>query len=171
MHTQATEAFPHASDERPTTAPGAAGPIRTIAFFAYILGAAQVGAVLAIVAPGLTVLKEWAYVGCFFLWSGAVVSHLVLGDGAKAWSVPLVFGLLAVASWALRPADRRLPQTRLDKGGPADAPDAGAWEIRPRAWAFSLVLLVVLYAVSFLTLPVFDDMTRQWAIDYGWTTG
>lgn len=137
-------------------------------YFAYILGAAQVGAVIAIVGPGLPILKEWAYVGCCFLWMGAVVSHLIVGDGVKSWSVPLVFGAFAIASWALRPADRRMPAGRSVQG---DEPRARAWEIRPRAWAVPLAVLVVLYAVSIITLPVFDDMTRQWAIDYGWITG
>lgn len=54
-------------------------------FFAYILGAWQAGAAVAIVAPGLPLLKEWAYVGAFFLWSGAVASHLSVGDGLQSW--------------------------------------------------------------------------------------
>ncbi|WP_026931283.1 DoxX family protein [Glycomyces tenuis] len=135
-------------------------------YFAHILGAAQLGAAIAIVAPGLPILKEWAYVGCCFLWVGAVVSHLIVGDDVQTWSVPLGFGALAIASWALRPADRRVPRT----GRGADEPGTGAWEIRPRAWVVPLVVLVVLYAVSILTLPIFDDMTYQWAVDYGWIT-
>jgi hypothetical protein len=139
-------------------------------YFAYILGVAHIGAVIAIVAPGLPILKEWTYAGCCFLWAGAVVSHLVVGDGVRSWSVPLVFGVFAVASWALRPADRRLPRTGTSRLEHPDEPGIGAWEIRPRAWAVPLIVLVALYAVSILTLPVFDDMTHQWAIDYGWIT-
>jgi len=45
-------------------------------FFLYIIGAWQVGAAIAIIAPRLPLVKEWAYAGSFFLWSGAVLSHL-----------------------------------------------------------------------------------------------
>ncbi|MEU4530509.1 DoxX family protein [Micromonospora ureilytica] len=146
-------------------------------FFAYVLGAWQAGAAVAIVAPGLPLLKEWAYVGAFFLWSGAVVSHLSVGDGLQSWGVPLIFGACAVASWVLRPADRRLPQTRLRRDRFAGAGQDGAaspgirpraWEIRPRAWVVPIGLLVVLYAVSFLTLPVMEDVMREQAVELGW---
>ncbi|MGY2027944.1 DoxX family protein [Nocardia gipuzkoensis] len=72
-------------------------------FFAYILGVWQVGAAVAIIAPGFALIKEWAYTGAFLLWSGAVVSHLAVGDGVESWSVPLMFAICAIASWKLRP--------------------------------------------------------------------
>lgn len=141
-------------------------------YFTYILGVAQAVAAVAIIAPGLTLIKEWAYVGAFFLWVGAVVSHLAAGDGFESWRVPLVFGVCAIASWMLRPADRRLPETRLRT---ADAEQAGQPETRPRAWepsprarAVPIGLLVVLYAVSFLTLPMAETATREWAVELGW---
>lgn len=146
-------------------------------FFAYVLGTWQAGAAVAIIAPGLPLLKEWAYAGAFFLWSGAVVSHLSVGDGLQSWGVPLMFGACAIASWVLRPADRRLPQTRLRRHRLADAGEGGArspeirshaWEIRPRAWIVPIVLLVVLYAVSLLTLPVMEDVMREQAVELGW---
>ncbi|MBQ1022313.1 DoxX family protein [Micromonospora sp. D93] len=139
-------------------------------FFAYVLGAWQAGAAVAIIAPGLPLLKEWAYVGAFFLWSGAVASHLSVGDGLQSWGVPLMFGACAVASWVLRPADRRLPQTRLRRDRFAGAGQAGAAspDIRPRAWVVPIGLLVVLYAVSFLTLPVVEDVMREQAVELGW---
>jgi DoxX-like family len=89
-------------------------------FFAYILGAWQAGAAVAIIAPRLPLIKEWAYVGAFFLWSGAVASHLSAGDGLASWWVPLMFATCAIASWVLRPADRRLPETRFRRGRPSD---------------------------------------------------
>jgi hypothetical protein len=143
-------------------------------YLAYILGAWQAAAAVAIIAPRLPLIKEWAYVGCFFLWSGAVVSHWVLGDPVTTWWVPLTFGSCAVASWALRPADRRLPETRLShlrRGRDAvDAPmnRTRNWETRPRAWVLPIAILVVLCAVSFLTLPAVEDMTHQWGVDNGW---
>jgi DoxX-like family len=129
-------------------------------YLAYILGVWHVGAAVAIAAPGLPVLKEWAYAGS--LWSGAVTSHLLTGDGPESWSAPLFFATCAIASWALRPADRRL------RAGP---PETGphAWETRPRAWAIPIGLLVVLYAVSFLTLPAIEAAMHERAVELGWS--
>jgi hypothetical protein len=146
-------------------------------FFAYILGAWQAGAAVAIIAPRLPLIKEWAYVGSFFLWSGAVASHLSAGDGVESWWVPLFFATCAIASWVLRPADRRLPETRLRRDRPADAGQDGAgppetrpraWETRPRAWAVPIGLLVVLYAVSVLSLPAVEEPLHQRAVELGW---
>jgi hypothetical protein len=139
-------------------------------FFAYVLGVWQAGAAVAIIAPGLPLIKEWAYAGAFFLWSSAVVSHLMVGDGLRTWGPPLMFGTCALASWALRPADRRFPTTRLRRYRPADDGQdwAGPSVTRPRAWAVPIGLLVILYAVSFLTLPAAEAMTHGWAVDLGW---
>ncbi|GII94198.1 DoxX family protein [Sinosporangium siamense] len=124
-------------------------------YLAYVLGVWQAAAAVAIIVPGFPLIKEWAHVGCIFLWSGAVASHLMLGDGPNSWSVPLVFGMCAITSWSLRPADRRRSETRLRRDRPAGAGQdgAGRTEWRPRAWAATIGLLVVLYAVSFVTLP------------------
>src|SRR5215475_12463826 len=92
-------------------------------YYTYITGLWQIGGAAAIIAPGFPRLKEWAYAGAFFTWSGAVASHLSAGDSAGAWMTPLMFALFAVGSWALRPADRRLPNAGL------------ARETRPLAWA------------------------------------
>jgi len=77
-------------------------------YFAYVLGVCQFAAAVAITVPGFRLIKEWAYAGILFLWSGAVVSHLANGDGPVSWGPPLMFLTFAVASWALRPATRRL---------------------------------------------------------------
>lgn len=82
-----------------------------------------------------------------FMWSGAVVSHLAVGDDLVSWGPPLMFLAFAVASRALR----------------ADRP-----ETRPRAWAMSIGLIVVLSAVSLLTLPAVEDVTREWPVERGW---
>ncbi|MCP2296826.1 DoxX-like family protein [Nocardia amikacinitolerans] len=138
--------------------------------FAYVLGAWQVGAAVAIIVPGFRLIKEWAYAGAFFLWSGAVVLHLEAGDGVESWSSPLMFAILAVASWMLRPADRRLPQTRRDHTTDAGQDEARLAVAGPRQWAVALGVLVVLYAVSFLTLPAVEDFMHQNAINLGWIT-
>jgi DoxX-like family len=126
-------------------------------YFAYISGAWQVGGAAVIIAPGFPRLKEWAYAGAFFLWSGAVATHLLRGDYiVSVWLAPLVFAMFAIASWALRPADRRLPNAGL-------APDT-----RPLAWAVPIGILLVLYAVSFLTLPLVEPALHKRAVDLGW---
>ncbi|MGW4797843.1 DoxX family protein [Nonomuraea sp. NPDC004297] len=142
-------------------------------YFAYVLAVWQAAAAIAIIAPRLPLIKEWAYAGAFFLWSTAVVSHLTVGDPPRTWGVPLVFGMCAIASWALRPADRRPPGTGLRRSRPADAGQDGAApsQTRLRDWAVPIGLLVVLYAVSFLTLPAAEAMTRGWAVELGWIDG
>lgn len=137
-------------------------------FFAYILGVWQAGAAVAIIVPRFPLVKEWAYVGAFFLWSGAVASHLSVGDGPATWWPPLIFATCAIVSWVLRPTDRRLPGTRLRRDRSADAGQAGPPETRPRAWAVPIGLLVVLYAVSFLTLPAVEDAMHKQAVELGW---
>ena len=94
-------------------------------YFNYISGVWQIGAAVVIIAPRFPRLKEWAYAGSFFQWSGAVASHLPAGDGIEPWGAPLMFAMFAIASWALRPADRRLPNAGL------------AQKTRLLAWAVS----------------------------------
>ncbi|WP_063127204.1 DoxX family protein [Nocardia fusca] len=142
-------------------------------YFAYVLGAWQVGAAVAIIVPGLPLIKEWAYAGAFLLWSGAVVSHMAVGDGLESltsWGVALMFAICAIASWLLRPADRRLPQTRLPRDRTADVGqgEAPLPRTRPREWAVATGLLGVLYATSFLTLPAVEDFMHQNATELGW---
>ncbi len=52
-------------------------------------------------------LKEWAYAGPIFNYTGAVASHLAVGDPAVTLMGPIFFIVLAVLSWALRPSARR----------------------------------------------------------------
>jgi len=76
------------------------------AYFALILGTWKILGAVAVLAPGVPRLKEWAYAGMFFNLTGAVASHLSVGDGADALVAPTVFTALLVTSWALRPAAR-----------------------------------------------------------------
>ncbi|MGK8489285.1 DoxX family protein [Nocardia asiatica] len=139
-------------------------------FLAYLLGAWQVGAAVVIIAPRLTLIKEWAYAGAFFLWSGAVASHLAVGDGLESWAAPLMFAVCAVASWMLRPSDRRVAQTRLRRDRPTDARPGETVlpGTRRRAWVVAIGILVGLYAVSFLTLPAVEDAMHKNAVELGW---
>jgi hypothetical protein len=78
-------------------------------YFATIIGVWKALGALAILAPRFERLKEWAYAGMVFDLSGAAVSHAVVGDPTGKILVPLILLGLTLASWALRPADRRLP--------------------------------------------------------------
>jgi uncharacterized membrane protein YphA (DoxX/SURF4 family) len=78
------------------------------AYFATLLGGWKLLGALALVAPGLPRLKEWAYAGIAFDLTGAAFSHAAVSDGAAKVLVPLVLLGIAVASWALRPESRTL---------------------------------------------------------------
>jgi uncharacterized membrane protein len=78
-------------------------------YLALIMGVWKVPGALALLVPRHPRLAEWAYAGAFFTYSGAVASHLAVGDGAGALVAPIVFAALTVASWALRPPDRGGP--------------------------------------------------------------
>jgi uncharacterized membrane protein len=69
----------------------------------YILGG------VALLVPRFPRLKEWAYAGLFFMYTGAFMSHLAVGDSALMLIAPVVFTSLVLISWALRPTTRRLP--------------------------------------------------------------
>jgi uncharacterized membrane protein YphA (DoxX/SURF4 family) len=75
-------------------------------YFLTILGTWKVLGAAALLAPRLPRLKEWAYAGIFFDLTGAAISHAFSGDPAGKVATPLVFLLLAGASWALRPPAR-----------------------------------------------------------------
>ena len=71
-----------------------------------ILGVWYVLAPVALLLPGTPRLKEWAYAGLVFAFSGATASHVFMTDGEYAPGIVLL--LLTAASWALRPDDRKL---------------------------------------------------------------
>jgi uncharacterized membrane protein YphA (DoxX/SURF4 family) len=78
-------------------------------YFLYIIGIWKVLGVSAILVPRFKLLKEWAYAGFFFVMTGALVSHLAIGDeGLKAIIGPLMQTVFIILSWYFRPADRRL---------------------------------------------------------------
>jgi hypothetical protein len=78
------------------------------AYFPLILGTWKLLGVLAILAPRLPRLKEWAYAGILFDLTGAACSHAASGDAAAEVLVPLAFALVTAVSWLLRPESRRL---------------------------------------------------------------
>jgi uncharacterized membrane protein len=77
-------------------------------YFMSIIGAWKVLAVIAILVPGFRVVKEWAYAGFFFVMSGAVISHVAMGDSIKEMYASLTRLLLTVLSWYFRPPNRKI---------------------------------------------------------------
>lgn len=77
-------------------------------YFLTILGIWKVLGVVTVLIPKFPVLKEWAYAGFFFAMSGAVFSHLAIGDGAKDFFGPVLLLILTATSWYFRPADRKI---------------------------------------------------------------
>jgi hypothetical protein len=110
-------------------------------YLLFILGAWKLPCGVTLLVPRFPRLKEWAYAGAFFNYSGAVFSHLSVGDGADKWAGPLIFAAVTLASWALRPPERRLVLERP------------AGSARPAAWIVSLGLAVAFLVLSLLTLP------------------
>ena len=76
--------------------------------FAVELGVWKVLGALTLLAPGLRLVKEWAYAGIFFDLTGAVVTAAANGSAAFHILAPLVLMVVLAASWALRPESRRL---------------------------------------------------------------
>jgi uncharacterized membrane protein YphA (DoxX/SURF4 family) len=78
-------------------------------YFLVILGTWKLLGAIALAVPRLPRLKEWAYAGVLFDLTGAVASLFAAGladVGTVAY--PMAMTGVAVASWALRPASRRL---------------------------------------------------------------
>jgi uncharacterized membrane protein YphA (DoxX/SURF4 family) len=77
-------------------------------YFLVILGAWKLLGAAALLAPRLPRLKEWAYAGAVFNYTGAVASHLAVGQPDPGTPVFLLaLTGLTTASWALRPPARR----------------------------------------------------------------
>ncbi len=65
------------------------------------IGVAKILGVIAILAPGLPRLKEWAYAGLVFDLIGAFYSHMAVGDPVSAWIFSLIALALVTASYFL----------------------------------------------------------------------
>jgi DoxX-like protein len=96
--------------------PGAVAVFRHLGYPTYLLpflGAAKTLGVVAVLVPRLQRLKEWAFAGLLFDVTGALYSHLSVGDPISAWA-PAAIGLVMVSGSYL--VYRRLPiaQRRSD---------------------------------------------------------
>ena len=73
-----------------------------------ILGVWKILGVIAVLIPRFPLLKEWAYAGFFFAMSGAVFSHIAIGDPVNETVPALLLLILTVVSWYFRPENRKI---------------------------------------------------------------
>jgi hypothetical protein len=111
-------------------------------YFPYITGVWKLPCAMALVAPRFQRVKEWAYAGAFFTYFGAVASHVFVGDRTGKWVPPLALAIFTIASWALRPPERRLPRVERT---PVDG------DLAP--WIVPSAIIAALFVVALLTLP------------------
>ncbi|WP_373231823.1 DoxX family protein [Cohnella sp.] len=76
-------------------------------YFLIFLGIGRILGSIAIVIPRFPRLKEWAYAGFVFDLVGASASHAFVGDSLFQIASPLIFLVLIVVSWVLRPPSRK----------------------------------------------------------------
>ena len=93
------------------------------------LGTAKILGVAAVLTPGVPRLKEWAFAGLTFDLTGALYSHLSVGDPPRVW-MPAVVGLVLMAGSyiAYRTRPRRADATqnhRTSIEGTATRPPVG----------------------------------------------
>lgn len=78
-----------------------------------ILGVWKILGVVAVLIPKFPLLKEWAYAGFCFVMTGAIFSHIVIGDSIGEIIPSLLLLILTGISWYFRPADKKV--TSLNK--------------------------------------------------------
>jgi hypothetical protein len=83
-------------------------------YFPNILGVAKILGVVALLAPGLCLVKEWAYAGFAITFIGAFISHLATGETTMAIA-PVIALALLVVSYLTRPLGRRIPVTPIER--------------------------------------------------------
>jgi len=77
-------------------------------YFLTIIGVWKILGVVAVLVPGLPLVKEWAYAGFFFLMTGAIFTHIAVGDEAMEYFGPSLLLVLTIVSWYFRPNERKL---------------------------------------------------------------
>jgi len=80
-------------------------------YFLTIIGIWKMLGVVAVLVPKFPRVKEWAYAGFFFAMSGAIFSHIAVGDPLKEIFPASLLLILTVLSWYFRPAGRKIIST------------------------------------------------------------
>ena len=73
-----------------------------------ILGVWKILGVVAVLIPKFPLLKEWAYAGFFFTMTGAIFSHIAIGDSINQIFPSLLLLILTLVSWYFRPVNRKI---------------------------------------------------------------
>ena len=76
------------------------------------LGTAKILGVAAVLIPGVSRIKEWAFAGLTFDVTGALYSHLSIGDPPGAW-MPAVVALALIGGLVCRISRHGAPTTDL----------------------------------------------------------
>ena len=77
-------------------------------YFLTILGFLKILGIVVLLIPKFPLLKEWAYAGFFFIMSGAIFSHIAIGDPVSELFPSSLLLALTVVSWYFRPANRKM---------------------------------------------------------------
>jgi len=77
-------------------------------YFLTLLGIWKILGAIVVLIPKFPLLKEWAYAGFFFAMSGAIFSHMMVGNPFKEIAPSLLLLILTILSWYFRPAERKL---------------------------------------------------------------
>src|SRR6186997_670133 len=77
-------------------------------YFVTILGVSKILGVIVLLIPKFPLLKEWAYAGFFFMMSGAIFTHIAVGNSMSEIFPSLLLLVLIVVSWYFRPSDRKI---------------------------------------------------------------
>ncbi|HYP06738.1 MAG TPA: DoxX family protein [Bryobacteraceae bacterium] len=73
-----------------------------------VLGIAKPLAGVVLLAPGLALVKEWAYACVTFTWLMASLSANLSGEPPQVWMMPIALLALLAVSYVTRPASRRI---------------------------------------------------------------
>lgn len=76
-----------------------------------LIGTWKILGVITVLIPKFPLVKEWAYAGFFFVMSGALISHIAVGDPPMELFGPSLLIMLTFLSWYFRPADRKIVAT------------------------------------------------------------
>ena len=82
--------------------PDAVAIFKHLGYPTYLLpfiGFAKILGVIAVLVPGFSRLKEWAYAGLVFDLIGALYSHLSVGDPPSGWAFAVIGLFLVFASY------------------------------------------------------------------------
>jgi hypothetical protein len=77
-------------------------------YFLTILGVWKMLGVLAVLIPKFPLTKEWAYAGFFFVMTGAICSHIAVGNAVTEIFPALLLLILTLVSWYFRPTERKV---------------------------------------------------------------